>query len=239
MTQEGVPADREELAKTVTRAENALVEAHKGHEKALKVVEKSRHDVGMEELVELVGEAQKFLFVKGGKRTGAIPEAELAIKRATSAVEDADWAENSKDFVASEERIRDAVRAVFVAEQVTLHKFGVSSVSINAAAGEGQLVTTENVPMSIRLTGEGIPKNYNRAPSTRAPSSNGSRARYVYVVGDQRYTSRELIQTYGDEHLTGRVTAAMILAEPTKHGLTHKADAIAAKMNIEKVPASE
>ena len=90
-------------------------------------------------------------------------------------------------------------------------------------------VDCENRTVTVKFSGPGI----RTSSGTPRASGNGTRGRKVYTLNGESFDSRGMVERFGAQYLTGKVTPEMVLEFPTKHGLSHIADRLADKVGAE------
>jgi len=185
-----------------------------------------------EELVALASETKADLgkaqrAFENLRKDGSAEDLVKAAHTVTTATRTQSKAQNEADtfeLVAVYEAIRAAVLPLTVKfDMAMMAKHNVDALLI------GIPVTTDGPVDADKLVVNTLGKR-----TVIKSGGNGSRTRYVY--GPDKLNSRQLVEQHGEAEVGAGKTQAT-LDEPSKFGLTHLADRIAKKLDMDKVPA--
>jgi hypothetical protein len=187
------------LVKSVPALEKALEDARSGSMKDLLAAANA--------LSEAVGDGTD---EKKG-RIGYLRD--VGIPNATTLLASAEFDERFESIKLAFDPLRDSIRS-FVAADETIKSLRDTSTK--------QIVFTVDIPDEGNLVSVSMaPRASRPATASKTTGAGGSRGSNVYTVDGQTYTSRELVEKFGDKTKQGVSNA---LATGT--GLTHVADQI-------------
>jgi hypothetical protein len=206
----------EAIATEIQEAEASVATAQKAHRDAVKALERDDKS-DMTRIVELVD-------------TMKAAEAQVSRSEAVLSV-----AKRKLEFESRRETF-NAQRAFRELVSGTIDASTLEAITSQRPEGVSGAVITLDFDNpennSCKLTGDGVVKPPSaRKSSTATSNGNGvGRSKNVFTVNGTDYTSRELVEAFGDQYLTGNVSKQDVLDNPTKHGLSHVAKRIHAKL---------
>lgn len=211
-TLEQLTGERDSAVKELTKLQRA-------QQSAMQELAQNAGSVPPERLLELTNAVTKAV--------AAVSSQESRIKSLTSRVDNYEYIALTGERNDRVQALRDGLQQSIAGQVDELRRCGLTGIVFTASFGEGAGTVSE------RPSGPGVGR-----VSTPSAGGNGSRARKTYHHNGRDFTSRELVSEFGPTYLTGKVSTQDVLDNPTKHGLSHKADMIADKLGASVSTAS-